>query len=164
MNIVSIEKTEWLVAPGWTGWDVLAPSFFITPEQKYNLPIYVVQNGEDMRLDLVMLSIYDDPSTLKHMDVILYINDIDNPLNIRPGMSLYYPEITELDSYRYYDVSDPIASKSIRESLGVLNKTTRKDEKRKKFLDADYSLPPTVLRESKPPVSISDGKIIVGGI
>lgn len=164
MDIVSIEKTEWLVAPGWTGWDVLAPSFFITPTMKYNLPIYVVQNGEDMRLDLVMMSIYDNYSALQHMDVILYINDIDNPLNIRAGMSLYYPEIMDLDNYRYLDVFDPIVSKSVKESLGVLNKTTRTDEKRKKFLDADYSLPPTVLRESKPPVSVSNGKIIVGGI
>ena len=68
------------------------------------------------------------------------------------------------DSFRYYKVDDPVVSKSIKETLGVFNKTTRKDEKRKRFIDADYSLPPTVLRESKSPVTISGGNIVVGGI
>ena len=164
MDIVSIDKTGWYSDVGWRGWDVLAPSFLIAPSQFTSFGKYEVQKGEDMRLDLVMMSIYNDAYLLENMDVILYINGIDNPLNIREGMILYYPDNMSFDNFRYLDVRDPIASKSIKESLGVVNKTTRKDENRKKFLDADYSLPPTVLRESKPPVRVADGNIIVGGL
>ena len=117
-----------------------------------------------MRIDLVMMSIYDDPYLLKDLDVILYINDIDNPLNIREGMLIYYPDIESLLSFRYYENNDETTSKSIRSQLGVLNKTTRKDENRKRFLEANYSLPPTVKRESKPAVTISNGNILVGGL
>lgn len=164
MNIVSIDKTGWISEYQWRGWDVLAPSFFLTPDMVSGLNVYEVQKGEDMRLDLVMMSIYEDSYVLENMDVILYINGIDNPLNIREGMRLYYPDVANFDEFRYLNVNDPIASKSIKQALGVVNKTTRKDENRKKFLDADYSLPPTVLRESKQPVTISGGNIIVGGL
>jgi len=168
MDIVSIEKTGWINSDGWTGWDVLSPSFFLVPEMRSSLNAYEVQKGEEMRLDLVMMSIYQDPYLLKHMDVILYINDIDNPLNIREGMILYYPNQTKLDDFRYYvagKINDKqVSSKNIKQSLGVFNKTTRKDENRKKFLDADYSLPPTVMRESRPPVYASNGSIVVGGL
>jgi hypothetical protein len=33
---------------------------------------YEVQKGEDMRLDLVMQSIYNDASTFRDVDIILY--------------------------------------------------------------------------------------------
>lgn len=164
MNIVSIDKTGWYYGIGWRGWDVLAPSFLITPSQQAGLGEYVVQKGEDMRLDLVMMSIYNDSYKLENMDVILYINGIDNPLNIREGMKIYYPDEMSFENFRYMDINDPVASRSLNAKLGVVSKTTRKDEKRKRFLDADYSLPPTVLRESKPPVRVADGNIIVGGL
>ena len=38
------------------------------------------------------------------------------------------------------------------------------DEKRKKFLDSDYSLPPVVLPESRPSVTMDEFKIKVGGL
>jgi len=98
------------------------------------------------------------------LDIILYINVIDNPLNIREGMLIYYPERENLLNYRYYENDDDTVSKSVQSQLGVLNKTTRKDENRKKFLDANYSLPPTVMKESKSAVTISGGNIFVGGL
>ena len=163
MDIVSLTETYFINNRIINGWDIYAPSF-IKSSDVTQLNVYEVQKGEDMRIDLVMMSIYDDPYLLKDLDVILYINDIDNPLNIREGMMIYYPDRESLEGFRYYENNDETTSKSIKQKLGVLNKTTRKDENRKKFLDANYSLPPTVNRETKPAVTISNGNIFVGGL
>jgi hypothetical protein len=167
MNIVSIDETKYInnSVDGWNRFDIFMPSFSKT-DGVSSLNVYIVQKGEDMRIDLVMMSIYDEYS-LKDVDVILHINDIDNPLNIREGMELFYP-VAESDdpftNFRYQEISGDSVSKSIKSQLGVLNKTTRKDENRKKFLDSNYSLPPTVMRESRPSVTVSDGNIYVGGL
>lgn len=165
MNIVSIDETRYInnSVDGWDRWDIFAPSFTNITDLT-TLNVYEVQRGEEMRIDLVMKSIYDNTYSLKDLDVVLYINNIDNPLNIREGMLLYYPETTEFINFRYYENGSDTVSKSIKSQLGVLNKTTRKDENRKKFLDANYSLPPTVMKESKPAVTISNGNIFVGGL
>ena len=94
----------------------------------------------------------------------MYINNIDNPLNVREGMILYYPESSVFEGYRFYEEVSAAVNKSVKQSLGVLNKTTRVDEKRKKFLDSDYSLPPVVLPESRPSVTMDEFKIKVGGL
>lgn len=163
MDIVSLKETYFINDNIINGWDVYAPSFIMNSDLS-QLNVYEVQKGEDMRIDLVMMSIYDDPYLLKDLDVILYINDINNPLNIREGMVIYYPDSESLESFRYYENDEETTSKSVKQQLGVLNKTTRKDENRKKFLDANYSLPPTVNKEAKPAVTISNGEIFVGGL
>ena len=157
MNIKSFDDVRWVN----NKWDLNVPSFkMIQP----SLASYIVQRGEDMRIDLVMKSIYDDIYNFKDIDILLYINNIDNPLNIREGMILYYPESSAFEGYRFYEEVSAAVKKSVKQSLGVLNKTTRVDEKRKKFLDSDYSLPPVVLQESRPSVTMDDNKIKVGGL
>lgn len=157
MNIKSFDDVRWVN----NKWDLNVPSFkMIQP----SLASYTVQRGEDMRIDLVMKSIYDDIYNFKDIDILLYINNIDNPLNIREGMILYYPESSAFEGYRFYEEVSAAVKKSVKQSLGVLNKTTRVDEKRKKFLDSDYSLPPVVLQESRPSVTMDDNKIKVGGL
>ena len=157
MNIKSFDDVRWVN----NKWDLNVPSFkMIQP----SLASYIVQRGEDMRIDLVMKSIYDDIYNYKDIDILLYINNIDNPLNIREGMILYYPELSAFEGYRFYEEVSTAVKKSVKQRLGVLNKTTRVDEKRKKFLDSDYSLPPVVLQESRPSVTMDDNKIKVGGL
>lgn len=157
MNIKSIEQTRWVNRQ----WDLNVPSMKLVD---VGLSTYTVQRGEDMRIDLVMKSIYDDIYTFSEIDIILYINGIDNPLNIREGMVLYYPPSEALETFRYYESGKVATNKSIKQRLGVLNKTTRVDEKRKKFLDANYSLPPVVLPEARPAVTMDEKNIIVGGL
>ena len=68
-----------------------------TPQFVYtqgNLNTYTVQTGEEMRIDLVMMSIYNDPYVLKDTDIILFLNDIDNPLNINVGDVIRYPVVS----------------------------------------------------------------------
>ena len=158
MDIKSLSDVRWINSK----WDLNVPSI-----KMMNKPLgtYTVQRDEDMRMDLVMKSIYDDDIyTFKDIDIILYINNIDNPLNIREGMVLYYPESSLLADYRFYEEVNTTTSKSVKQRLGVLNKTTRVDEKRKKFIDSDYSLPPVVLPESRPSVTMDEFKIRVGGL
>jgi len=143
-------------------WDLSVPG--IRGINGSEVSSYVVQKDEDMRIDLVMKSIYDEGYDLSDIDIILYINDIDNPLNIREGMVLYYPDIESLDDYRFYQEEVVVNNKSVKEKLGVLNKTTRVDEKRKKFIDADYSLPPVVKQKSSPSVTFDSDNIKIGGI
>lgn len=157
MNIKSLSNVRWVNQK----WDLTVPSFKFPSTV---LDAYEVQKGEDMRIDLVMKSIYDDVYTFSDIDVILYINGIDNPLNIREGMVLYYPPSESFEEYRYYESERASGGKSVRQTLGVLNKTTRVDEKRKKFLDSNYSLPPVVLRESAPAVIMDATSIRIGGL
>lgn len=157
MNIKSLSNVRWVNQK----WDLTVPSFKFPSTV---LDVYEVQKGEDMRIDLVMKSIYDDIYTFSDIDVILYINGIDNPLNIREGMVLYYPPSESFEEYRYYESERASGGRSVRQTLGVLNKTTRVDEKRKKFLDSNYSLPPVVLRESAPAVTMDGTSIRIGGL
>jgi len=129
-----------------------------------NLAKYIVQGGEEMRIDLVIMSIYDNPYALKDTDVILFLNGIDNPLNINVGDEIYYPELESLKSYRYYFDTASKAGEDVRKQLATPNKTSRPDPTRKKFVDNGYSLPPVVLDEAKPPVRLEGDKIVIGGL
>jgi hypothetical protein len=135
----------------------------------YTFYNYEVARDEDMRMDLVMKSIYGENFDYGDIDVILYINGIDNPINIREGMIILYPELENLDKYRYSiyseDDIETTNSNKITKKLSIPNKTTRKDPNRQKYVN-EYSLPPVVQEMSKSPVSIDskNNKIIIGGL
>lgn len=135
-----------------------------SPDMYYpslSLMSYTVQKEEEMRIDLVMMSIYDDKYTLEDIDVILFINGIDNALNINIGDVIYYPDKSRLSYFRYYIETNEI---NIAEKLSTPNKSTVKDPNRKKFIENGYSLPPVVLKEPKVPVRIEGDSIVMGGL
>jgi len=138
-----------------------------TPVHTYNRTIslkeYTVQKDEDMRIDLVMESIYGDISYYKDVDIILYINGIDNPLNIMEGQIIKYPNVGDLPYFRYTENGET-PDDTIKNALAVVNKSTRVDKNRSKFVENDYSLPPILLTKADPPVTINVDKIIVGGL
>lgn len=158
MNIKSISEAKYNNGV----YEIETPSFF------FNINIrmysYVVQRTEEMRIDLVMQSMYGDGYNFEDLDVILYINGIDNPLNIKEGVTLFYPGIEDIDKFRYYEKGKYTENKKISEKLSVPNKTTRKDSSREDFVNNGYSLPPVVLPETKQPVRVSSDKIIIGGL
>lgn len=125
---------------------------------------YTVQDGEEMRIDLVMMSIYDNVLSLKDTDIILFLNGIDNPLNINVGDEILYPPLDYMDNFRYYFENTQRAGENVIKQLAVPNKTSRPDPARKKFTENGYSLPPVVLDESKPPVRLEGNKIVIGGL
>ena len=138
------------------------------PVHKYATSInfyeYVVQKGEEMRLDLIMQSIYNDSTTYKDVDIILYINGIDNPLNIRENQVIKYVSIEDLIKFRYTELGGTAKGDSVKQSLAIPSKTTRTDKNRTKFIEGDYTLPPILLSQSNPSVKIDSQNIIVGGL
>ena len=143
--------------------NIYYPQFFYT--RKESLNTYIVQKGEEMRIDLVMLSMYnDDALVLPNIDVILFINGIDNPLNIFEDDILYYPQQSALEIYRYVFSQGSNAGQNVRNALSVPNKTTKIDSNRKKFIENGFVLPPVVLDETKSPVRVEGGKIVIGGL
>jgi hypothetical protein len=122
-----------------------------------SLTPYLVQKGEEMRIDLVIMSIYDDARYLEDVDVLLF-------LNINAGDIIYYPPPDQLSSHRAIFDNLSRSGKSVRERLATPNKTQKKDPNRKKFLDNGFALPPVVLDEAKSPVRLEDGKIVIGGL
>lgn len=144
-------------------WNLFRPVF-----GKYNSTIplssYKVEKWEEMRIDLVMMNMYDDVYQLQNIDVLLFINNISNPLNIKEGDVLVYPvNPNDFDSYRIQLEDGSKIGKRVRDLLSIPNKTTRKDNNRKKFLE-NSALPPVVNDVARPPVRLEDGKIKIGGL
>ena len=139
-----------------------------TPVHRYDTVTemyeYEVQKGEDMRLDLVMQSIYNDASTFRDVDIILYLNGIDNPLNIREGQIIRYINSNDFARFRYTELGGDKNGFAIKSIMGAPNKTTRIDSNRTKFLESGYTLPPVLLSKSEPAVKINTTKIVVGGL
>ena len=139
MNIISLESLKYNIYTKLYNfyYPVLA---YVDVKIDQSLGTYIVQQGEEMRMDLVMMSIYDDASVLKSMDVLLFINNIDNPLNIMVGDIIYHPPLDVLDSYRYTFEPSSRAGENVRKALAVPNKTTKKDGNRRKFVEIFYFL------------------------
>jgi len=150
-------------------YNLFTPTFIYNPS--IALDQYIVTKDEEMRIDLVFSNMYSVEMSmmsnyLQDIDVILYINNIDNPLNIKEGMILDYPIISELQEYRY-SPSDTLVDNSITRQLGIPNrpnKTTRRDTSRQNYIENDYSLSPVVLDTPREPVRIVDGRFSIGGL
>jgi hypothetical protein len=150
-------------------YNLFTPTFIYNPS--IALEQYTITKDEEMRIDLVFSKMYSIEMSvmsnyLQDIDVILYINNIDNPLNIKEGMILDYPIISELQEYRY-SPSDTLVDKSITRQLGIPNrpnKTTRRDTSRQNYIENDYSLSPVVLDTPREPVRIVDGRFSIGGL
>ena len=125
---------------------------------------YEIQPGESMRIDLIMQSIYDDPAMYSNCDIILYINGIDNPLNLKEGQIINYIDSENFSYFRYTELGGTAKSSNIKQSLAVPSKTTRTDINRAKFIESDYTLPPVLLTVSQPSVTIDSQGINVGGL
>jgi hypothetical protein len=115
---------------------------------------YEVQQGEEMRIDLVCQSIYGNTN---YVDILLNVNSIDNPLNIQEGTILVYP-VGNIDSLRYSDKS----KNTDVQILGNANKQQRKDNNRKKYVENNLTLPPTIMNQSTQQYDISSDTIILG--
>jgi len=160
MNITSISTVS---DDGSNYWNFFSPNIGFNAST--DLYEYTVQKYEEMRIDSVMLSIYPDyNAALADVDVILYINGIDNPLNIRAGQIIIYADLENLNRFRYTENGETAKVQNIKQSLAIVNKSTRTDKNRTKFIEENYTLPPTVLSKSEPSVRIDSKNIIVGGL
>jgi hypothetical protein len=117
---------------------------------------YEVQKGEEMRMDLVCESIY---GSIEYIDIIMHINNIDNPLNIKEGTILLYPDSNKISLFRIIEEK----KSDVQNQIVNTNKTTRKDSNRETYIKQGYSLPPVVLEKPTEPVRIEGDNIVIGG-
>lgn len=134
-------------------WDLTQSTF--KSRNDVSLNYWYVQQDEDMRIDLICYRIYDNTDNI---DILLNVNRIDNPLNIKSGDVLRYP--SESDIYLFRVTEDE--KQSVQKLLNR-NKAPRKDSNRKDYVEKNYSLPPTVLQVPTEPVSIVGKDIVIGG-
>ena len=119
------------------------------------LSYWYVQPDEEMRIDILCNRIYGNTDFI---DILLNINKIDNPLNIKSGDIIKYPGRNDIDLFRVVE-----SQKQVVQKLLNTNKAPRKDTNRKDYIEKNYSLPPTVLPAPTNAVSLSGGDIIIGG-
>lgn len=119
------------------------------------LNYWYVQPDEEMRIDVICYRIYKNTD---YVDILLNVNKIDNPLNIKPGDIIKYPGENDIILFRVEETQKQAVQKLLNR-----NKAPRKDNNRKNYIEQNYSLPPTVLPIPTNAVSISGPDIIIGG-
>ena len=150
-------------------YNLFQPTFIYN--SSVTLQEYEVTMDDEMRIDLIFMNMYQyDISMLQYylenIDVLLFINNIDNPLNIKAGMILRYPNPDDYDRFRYDDKLETLST-DVTKQLATPNlpsKTTKVDPNRQAYLENDYSLPPVVLDTPREPVRIQDGRFSIGGL
>jgi hypothetical protein len=110
------------------------PTFKMEPN--IGLATHTVQPEEEMRIDVICNHLYKNVDLV---DILLDINDIDNPLNIMMDDVILYPALGTDVEFRL-SISN---TNNVRATLLNANKTTRTDNNRQKFVENNYSLPPT---------------------
>jgi len=117
---------------------------------------YVVNPEEEMRMDLVSFNIYE---SVDYVDFLCNFNSIDNPLNIKQGDVINYVSVDAISNYLFTEPNDD----QVRKGLLNENKATKKDPNRTKFVEENYTLPPTFLPEPVPQVQTIGNSIVIGG-
>lgn len=115
----------------------------------------VVGREEMMRMDLICQRIYKN---IDEVDFLCDLNDIDNPLNIMENDSIFYTAYGAIDSFRVKEA----AKTDTRTSLLNPNKSTKKDKNREKFVEDNFSLPPTFNQTPRSSVSVEGDDIVIG--
>lgn len=132
----------------------LTQSTFIS-RKDVSLNYWYVQPDEEMRIDVLCYRIY---GSTDYVDILLNINKIDNPLNIKSGDIIKYPGKNDINLFRVEETQKQTVQKLLNR-----NKAPRKDSNRKNYIEQNYSLPPTVLPTPTNAVSVSGNDIIIGG-
>ena len=131
---------------------------------------YIVPIEEEMRIDLILKSIYElDYVSIEdyygEIDVLLTINNIDNPLNIKRGQVIKYPSIIDLSAHRITEETDlsSQANKALT-AISVPSKKTRVDGSRSKYNKTGLALPPVAKGNPKDSVRINNDNFNIGGV
>lgn len=136
-------------------YDFFENTFDYTKQNTYQR--FTVTKENEMRIDLISNQLY---GTTDYIDVILNINNIDNPLNIKEGTVLIYPR----DNVTVYRINPPDPADDVISNLdsGILDKSTRIDPNRESYIRNGSSLPPTILDRKTNQIDISGSRIVFG--
>lgn len=147
--------------------DLIQPSLY----WRTDIPLssYTTTQEDEMRIDTIFRKIYnleenDNITVYENIDIILFINNIDNPLNIKKDMTILYPSLEDLIEFRLTPKMRNEDSFTLRDRLIVPNKNTQLDKDRRKFVENNFSIPPVVLESPRSPVTMDDRFIVIGGL
>jgi hypothetical protein len=116
---------------------------------------YRIQKGEEMRIDLVCQSIYGN---IDYIDILLNANNISNPLNIKEGTLIRYPNQSDIEVLRFKEKK----SKEESKVLSNPNKSTKVDSSRQKFVEVGGISSPNIVQLPDNQVSTKGGLLRVG--
>lgn len=125
------------------------------PTDLTGLEQHLVTEDEEMRIDLVCYRIY---GSTKEISLLLSINDITNPLNIKAGDMIRYLPSGSTDTYK----SSPQDEGITTEVVAANDKGTRKDPNREEFEKNNYTLPPNLQETPRPPFELVGDRVIIG--
>lgn len=136
----------------------LTKSTFINISDAISLPVFeiVVEEHFAGRIDLICNDLYEN---IDHVEFLLRFNDIDNPMNIPVGRSIFYVEKESISLFDYSDVE--VEAKDAIKRLSNNNKRQRIDKKREAAIN-NPTLPPTITDNLTDPVQIRGNQIIIG--
>jgi len=138
-----------------------------TPSHVYSnyiLEEYTVQDHEEMRFDLIIESIYETNLYYEYLDVILYVNNIDNPLNVLTGQKILYPRKEDLDSYRMEIQKTEILGDNNKNMNGNHTKVNRVDKNRADFINNNYTLNPVQSPDNQKSIKIENNNVVISGL
>jgi hypothetical protein len=124
-------------------------------QKNYRLFVHTVEPHEEMRIDLICKAIYNNTT---NVDVILDLNNIIMPLNIRAGDNLFYLDANDISFFRpvIKNLSD------IKAQLANTNKRKRVDLNRIQANNQNITLAPNVNTSEIDQVRIVDTNIVIG--
>ena len=99
------------------------------------------------------------------LDVILYINNIDNPLNVISGQKILYPPKESLDLFRInIDSTELLGDDQNSKISGNHSKVNRVDKNRADFINNNYTLNPVQSWDNQSSVSLDGNDLIITGL
>ena len=127
---------------------------FFKTDNDANFKLYTVQRGEEMRMDLVSQSIYND---IQYVDFLCNLNRILNPLNIKIGDGIFYVDRDAIEGFRVKPVKQ-----TAQQVIAKSNRGTQQDKSRQDYVENNFSLPPNVLERPADQVLIKGSVIRLG--
>ena len=127
---------------------------FFQKDESINFKLYTVQRGEEMRMDLVSHSIYNDT---QYVDFLCNLNEITNPLNIKLGDTMLYVDRDFIERFRVKP-----KTQTAQQVIAKSNRGTLQDKSRQDYVENNFSLPPNVLERPSEQVLIKGSVIKLG--
>ena len=127
---------------------------FFQKDESTNFKLYTVQRGEEMRMDLVSNSIYNDT---QYVDFLCNLNEITNPLNIKLGDTMLYVDRDFIERFRVKP-----KTQTAQQVIAKSNRGTLQDKSRQDYVENNFSLPPNVLERPSEQVLIKGSVIKLG--
>ena len=134
-------------------YDLTLPTYINSNISLTNM--YTCNDYDNSRFDTISSNIFNDPDLL---DLLMFINDYDNPLNIMSSDIILYCEPSLVNLFK----NTTEVNHDLKDSLIQYDKSTIIDSNRVNYINNDYSLPPTINSVPTSGVNVSGNNIIIG--